>query len=355
MESDTNTKTIENQIIDTLKAAVSNDELSRSTESDSGFDSATGGGRKAAATTYNNNSNSNSTVLTNGGSNKLPSRAKVTTTNEKENDNNANNKRNADNDNTRVMENATTKNGQQREPATLANSKEAKPPKKALIPLKEQGKQEQDGDAAATATSTSATASLPYSSAQSATTDDDATTTTTTAAASSSTLKRLRKQLQMKSAAEVATDDVNMWANKFLRDLDNLMASDKIPTTSSSAGAAGTEVEVPVTCTSACTSPGPTSPMLLSAAATAVIQSRYGKGAHDRYIVGNGLAATYDHQQHQGNAAATLAQSSLSSSSSAANGLVLRPEKHVSKQSFESFCFLFFCFALCLSIFAGLN
>ncbi|XP_049303081.1 uncharacterized protein LOC105233785 isoform X1 [Bactrocera dorsalis] len=60
-------------------------------------------------------------------------------------------------------------------------------------------------------------------------------------------------------------EDVNIWANKFLRDLDNLMSSTR-----------------PLSL-SACSSPtSKTSPQLLSAAATAAIQSRYGRCAAER-------------------------------------------------------------------------
>ncbi|XP_054085597.1 uncharacterized protein LOC105212429 isoform X2 [Zeugodacus cucurbitae] len=69
-------------------------------------------------------------------------------------------------------------------------------------------------------------------------------------------------------------EDVNVWANKFLRDLDNLMSSTR-----------------PLSL-SACSSPtSKTSPQLLSAADTAAIQSRYGRCAAERAenVTANGL------------------------------------------------------------------
>ncbi|XP_036323799.1 uncharacterized protein LOC118737427 isoform X3 [Rhagoletis pomonella] len=96
------------------------------------------------------------------------------------------------------------------------------------------------------------------------------------------------------TAIDATQEDVNIWANKFLRDLDNLMSSTR-----------------PLSL-SACSSPtSKTSPQLLSAAATAAIQSRYGRGAAERaeHCVANGL-------------------------------VVLRPEKHatIPLQSFNLDC-----------------
>ncbi|XP_054747775.1 uncharacterized protein LOC129253431 isoform X3 [Anastrepha obliqua] len=89
-------------------------------------------------------------------------------------------------------------------------------------------------------------------------------------------------------------EDVNIWANKFLRDLDNLMSLTR-----------------PLSL-SACSSPtSKTSPQLLSAAATAAIQSRYGRCTAERaeHCMANGL-------------------------------VVLRPEKHttIPLQSFNLDC-----------------
>ncbi|XP_059219845.1 probable serine/threonine-protein kinase DDB_G0282963 isoform X1 [Stomoxys calcitrans] len=353
-ESDTNTAgtSIENQIIDTLKAAVSNDELSRSTESDSGFDSATGGGRRGAGA----GAASASTPQLDVGSNKLPSRAKVTTTSTdaKENDNKKASRPQEDNSDSgrRLMENATKTEMPLRD-AKQQTSKEPKPPKHStMIPNTEQGIQEQHLlEAVSTRT---LPASLPCSSlaSTSVSTVDTAAAVTAAnissaiaAAPSSSTLKRLRKQLQTKSPAEVATDDVNMWANKFLRDLDNLMASDKATnmtmmptsTTTTTTTSSSTANSLLVASRNSI-SPGPTSPMLLSAAATAVIQSRYGKGAHDRYVVGPGSAAHDHHHQHQLSSGTGCGTTAATTSST--NGIVLRPEKHatIPLQSFNLDC-----------------
>ncbi|EDV91511.1 GH13653 [Drosophila grimshawi] len=92
-------------------------------------------------------------------------------------------------------------------------------------------------------------------------------------------------------------DDVHIWANKFLRDLDNLMGGDKLPP----------HIAAIVDSDSASTSSSPTSrtaPMLLSAAASAALQSRFGKGPS---------SVVSEEQQQNGQ-----------------NGLVLKPEKHVS-------------------------
>ncbi|XP_030369444.1 uncharacterized protein LOC115620377 isoform X2 [Scaptodrosophila lebanonensis] len=85
-----------------------------------------------------------------------------------------------------------------------------------------------------------------------------------------------RKAPATTAAAEhsVLPDDTNMniWANKFLRDLDSLISPDKA--LSPQQTATGLHCS-----TSACNSPtSRTAPMLLSAAASAAIQSRYGKG-----------------------------------------------------------------------------
>ncbi|XP_067619349.1 uncharacterized protein cv-c isoform X2 [Eurosta solidaginis] len=67
------------------------------------------------------------------------------------------------------------------------------------------------------------------------------------------------------NSCSATQEDVNVWANKFLRDLDNLMSSTR-----------------PLSL-SACSSPtSKTSPQLLSAAASAAIQSRYGRCAVER-------------------------------------------------------------------------
>ncbi|KAI8118390.1 Rho GTPase-activating protein 7 [Lucilia cuprina] len=300
--------TLDNQIVDTIKAAVSNDELSRSTESDSGFDSASCSGCTAAL---------NSTTTTsaiNSGSNKLPSRAKMTTI-ENENGNN----------------NDKQQQQQQQQQTAVANkskNNQKKPTNTSLICLQQENKQHQQDDS-------TTSSSLPLSSSLTEDAEVEASSVSSTAAASSSTLKRLRKQLQMKSAAEAATDDVNMWANKFLRDLDNLIASDK-PTTSSSGSSSPTANVVYCSSPSPSSSSTTTSPMLLSAAASAVIQSRYGKGAHDRSINSNSNngGTNYDHNT------VSSPTSSTSSSSTTANGIVLRPEKHatIPLQSFNLDC-----------------
>ncbi|XP_065371549.1 serine-rich adhesin for platelets isoform X1 [Calliphora vicina] len=300
--------TLENQIVDTIKAAVSNDELSRSTESDSGFDSASCSG--CAATL--NSATTTTTTATNSCSNKLPSRAKMTTI-ENENGNN---------------------NDKQQQTATSAaatnksKNNQKMPTNTSLICLQQENKQLKQQDAS------TSSSSLPFSTGMvEGEAEEVEASSSMSSAASSSTLKRLRKQLQMKSAAEAATDDVNMWANKFLRDLDNLIASDK-PTTSSS-GSSSPTANVYCSSPSPSSSSATTSPMLLSAAASAVIQSRYGKGAHDRSnnnnSNNNGAGTNYDHN--------TIATSPTSSTSSA-NGIVLRPEKHatIPLQSFNLDC-----------------
>ncbi|XP_037812295.1 serine-rich adhesin for platelets-like [Lucilia sericata] len=305
--------TLDNQIVDTIKAAVSNDELSRSTESDSGFDSASCSGCTAAL------NSTTTTSATNSGSNKLPSRAKMTTI---ENENGNNNDK------------------QQQQQTAVANkskNNQKKPTNTSLICLQQENKQQQQQRQQDDSTTSS---SLPLSSSLTEDAEVEASSVSSTAAASSSTLKRLRKQLQMKSAAEAATDDVNMWANKFLRDLDNLIASDK-PTTSSSGSSSPTANVVYCSSPSPSSSSTTTSPMLLSAAASAVIQSRYGKGAHDRSINSNNNSGTgggtnYDHNT----TASSPTSSTSSSSSSTANGIVLRPEKHatIPLQSFNLDC-----------------
>ncbi|KAH8360023.1 hypothetical protein KR093_010216 [Drosophila rubida] len=100
-------------------------------------------------------------------------------------------------------------------------------------------------------------------------------------------------------------EDVNIWANKFLRDLDNLMGGDKVPP--HLAAVAGSE-----SCSSSNSPTSRTAPMLLSAAASAALQSRLGKS--------NGSATANNEQQQ--------------------NGLVLKPEKHatIPLQSFNLDC-----------------
>ncbi|XP_017968484.1 uncharacterized protein LOC108659858 [Drosophila navojoa] len=112
------------------------------------------------------------------------------------------------------------------------------------------------------------------------------------------------------ATAAAQPDDVNIWANKFLRDLDNLMGGDKLPSHLASSAGAGSD--------SASSSSSPTSrtaPMLLSAAASAALQSRFGKNA----IVSNEQQQQQQQQQ---------------------NGLVLKPEKHatIPLQSFNLDC-----------------
>ncbi|EDW24215.1 GL20607, partial [Drosophila persimilis] len=99
------------------------------------------------------------------------------------------------------------------------------------------------------------------------------------------------------AAPPAQVEDVNIWASKFLRDLDSLMAGDKLPPhlaalAASSSGSAPSNHHSPT---------ARTAPMLLSAAASAAIQSRFGKGS-----------SIMEQQQQQ------------------QNGLVLKPEKHVS-------------------------
>ncbi|KAH8318095.1 hypothetical protein KR074_008275 [Drosophila pseudoananassae] len=100
-------------------------------------------------------------------------------------------------------------------------------------------------------------------------------------------------------------EDVNIWARKFLRDLDSLMADG-----SSHQAASGEGSRSGSTCGSGSASSSPvsrTAPILLSAAASAALQSRYGKG---------------------------------SSGTEQSNGLVLKPEKHatIPLQSFNLDC-----------------
>ncbi|EDX12950.1 GD20421 [Drosophila simulans] len=105
----------------------------------------------------------------------------------------------------------------------------------------------------------------------------------------------------------VQADDVNIWACKFLRDLDSLMATgDKLPPhLAALAEGSGSG--------SASSSPtSRTAPILLSAAASAAIQSRLGKGS----------SSIMEHQLQQ---------------QQQQNGLVLKPEKHVSTQ-FKILC-----------------
>jgi len=100
------------------------------------------------------------------------------------------------------------------------------------------------------------------------------------------------------TTATLPPDDVNIWANKFLRDLDNLMGGDKLPP--HLAAIAGNN----------CLPTSRTAPMLLSAAANAALQSRLGKNTASQ--------ANNEQQQHQ---------------QQQQNGLVLKPEKHVSQMS----------------------
>ncbi|KAH8351240.1 hypothetical protein KR084_012201 [Drosophila pseudotakahashii] len=103
----------------------------------------------------------------------------------------------------------------------------------------------------------------------------------------------------------VHSDDVNIWACKYLLDLDCMMAASQLAALSEGSGSG-----------SASNSPtSRTAPILLSAAASAAIQSRYGKGS-----------SLTEHQQQQ------LQQQQ--------NGLVLKPEKHatIPLQSFYLGC-----------------
>ncbi|KAH8409723.1 hypothetical protein KR222_002849 [Zaprionus bogoriensis] len=114
------------------------------------------------------------------------------------------------------------------------------------------------------------------------------------------------------TATPPAADDVNTWANKFLRDLDNLLAGDKLPPHLAALSGSAT----------ACSSPtSRAAPMLLSAAASAAIQSRYGKQPNSSSS--NIAVATEQQQQQQQQ-----------------NGLVLKPEKHatIPLQSFNLDC-----------------
>lgn len=294
---------LENQIVDTIKAAVSNDELSRSTESDSGFDSASCSGTVVGG--FSSAAVNVAATAANSGNNKLPTEPKMTTT---ENENGNNN---------------------DKQLTTTANKVKQyqKTPTNTLICLPHEENKQDDP--------TMSLLSLPKSTAMSepeAMVIDEASATATSssrppASPSSSTLKRLCKQLQRKTAAEAATDDVNMWANKFLRDLDNLIASDKPATSSSDLSSPTTNVY--------CSSPSSattTSPMLLSAAASAVIQSRYGKTSHDRSPSHGSGGTSYDH-----NAVSEPISAPTATNANTPNGIVLRPEKHVS----DFFTFLY--------------
>ncbi|XP_060645221.1 uncharacterized protein LOC132783926 isoform X1 [Drosophila nasuta] len=150
------------------------------------------------------------------------------------------------------------------------------------------------------------------SSSTTATTTAAATATTTATATSKPVTTKLRAlpppplspaeqpSRRPSTTANTASqpDDVNIWANKFLRDLDNLMGGDKVPP--HLAGATGNSPT------------SRTAPMLLSAAASAALQSRLGKST----------ANTANGEQQQ------------------QNGLVLKPEKHatIPLQSFNLDC-----------------
>ncbi|XP_033232925.1 uncharacterized protein cv-c isoform X2 [Drosophila pseudoobscura] len=115
------------------------------------------------------------------------------------------------------------------------------------------------------------------------------------------------------AAPPAQVEDVNIWAFKFLRDLDSLMAGDKLPPhlaalAASSSGSAPSNHHSPT---------ARTAPMLLSAAASAAIQSRFGKGS----------SIMEQHQQQQ-------------QQQQQQNGLVLKPEKHatIPLQSFNLDC-----------------
>ncbi|XP_017847296.1 uncharacterized protein LOC108603213 isoform X2 [Drosophila busckii] len=107
------------------------------------------------------------------------------------------------------------------------------------------------------------------------------------------------------AAAEPPAEDVNIWANKFLRDLENLMSGDKLPAAQLAALAGN--------CSSLDSPTSRTAPMLLSAAASAAVQRRCGKNSSN-----NNNAANSEQQ----------------------NGLVLKPEKHatIPLQSFNLDC-----------------
>ncbi|XP_037956094.1 uncharacterized protein LOC119685785 [Teleopsis dalmanni] len=299
--------------------AVINDELSLSTESDSGFDSASGGHIRCWKN-ITNNSNSN-----NSNSNKLPTSIAKTTTqptatneeicslteiscqsdinehaslpaaatttaavkvtenkdlqpdiSEKTNSSKSANGNANENAATNML---STVAGQMRIKSPTLTKLKALPPPPLSPPLSPAIIQQHHSDIGA----------------------DMATT-------SVKTPNRLQQQQSAAviSAEAIANDDVNIWANKFLRDLDNLMATDK-PTTSSSAASSPTST---------------TSPMLLSAAASAAIQSRYGKGAP------NIERERERDRECESQTAAT------------ANGVLLRPEKHatIPLQSFNLDC-----------------
>uniref|UniRef100_A0A1B0B8C6 Uncharacterized protein n=1 Tax=Glossina palpalis gambiensis TaxID=67801 RepID=A0A1B0B8C6_9MUSC len=217
-----------------LKAAVSNDELSRSTESDSGFDSASGSGTASSgrqiAIKQSNGNNSN----------KLPTISKMTIEEEIKN---------------QMTETEQTNDGSKHTTVMIAAEPCTTIAKINELTLSTDNSETLDiSTAKASSSSSSSSPPIPHQLPLVTTTSSLSTMTNSTSLPPSSTLKRLHRQLQGKSVAEAATDDVNMWANKFLRDLDNLMASDK-PITSSSASSSPTS--------------SATSPMLLSAAATA--------------------------------------------------------------------------------------
>ncbi|KAI9579107.1 hypothetical protein GQX74_014724 [Glossina fuscipes] len=287
-----------------LKAAVSNDELSRSTESDSGFDSASGSGTASSgrqiAIKQSNGNNSN----------KLPTISKMTIEEEIKN---------------QMTETEQTNDGSKHTTIMIAAEPCTTIAKINELTLSTDNSETLDISTAKASSSSSSSPPIPHQLPLVTTTSSLSTMTNSTSLPPSSTLKRLHRQLQGKSVAEAATDDVNMWANKFLRDLDNLMASDK-PITSSSASSSPTS--------------SATSPMLLSAAATAVIQSRYGKAAHDRStffayepiqettatattptIANNGLTLSVSPSSASTAITTTTTTTTV-------NSIVVRPEKH---------------------------
>ena len=130
----------------------------------------------------------------------------------------------------------------------------------------------------------------------------------------------IKRAVKAKTAANASShDDVNIWANKFLKDLDNLMAN---PNESPPQRLQWNYSQ------SAATSPTvTTSPMLLSAAATAAIQSRYGR---------NGIAPPQQQLPASSPSSSSSPETSASPQQMSTNGMLLRPEKHVSLYSKHS-------------------
>ncbi|KAH8340532.1 hypothetical protein KR059_000706 [Drosophila kikkawai] len=160
-----------------------------------------------------------------------------------------------------------------------------------------------------TATSTAATVTATAAATATATATSASKPVTTKLRALSPPPLSPVKSLPASAPPAGQTDDVNIWACKFLRDLDSLMAADKLPPHLAHLAGVGGSASGS---NSGSSSPiSRTAPMLLSAAATAAIQSRYGKGS-----------SIMEQQQQQ------------------QNGLVLKPEKHatIPLQSFNLDC-----------------